>query len=101
MSAGQPAGFNELLHAPVRLSIVSLLAPAVHVEFGFLREATGMTDSALSKQIGALQDAGYVELKRTGRRATVRLTEPGRAALAAHARALRAMLGVALDAGPH
>jgi DNA-binding MarR family transcriptional regulator len=96
MTGSQPAGFNELLHAPVRLTIVSLLAPAVHVEFAYLREATGMSDSALSKQISALQDAGYVELKRTGRRATVQLTAQGRDALTAHAQALRAMLGEAL-----
>ena len=97
MTGARPDGFNELLHFPVRLSIVSLLAPAVHVEFGFLREATGLSDSALSKQLTSLQDAGYVEVRRTGRRATARLTSEGRRALAAHAHALRALLGEALD----
>ena len=98
MSTAQPAGFNELLHFPVRLSLVSLLAPAAHAEFSYLREATGLSDSALSKQLATLQEAGYVEVRRTGRRATARLTEDGRRALAEHAQALRALLGEALDA---
>lgn len=48
MSSIRPPGFNELLHAPVRLSLAALLAPAVHVEFSYLRQATGLSDSALS-----------------------------------------------------
>ncbi|GGN70888.1 MarR family transcriptional regulator [Actinoplanes lobatus] len=100
MSGGRPAGFNELLHFPVRLSIVSLLAPAVHVEFSFLREATGLSDSALSKQLTSLQEAGYVEVRRTGRRATAALTTEGRQALAEHAAALRALLGTAFEESP-
>lgn len=100
MTGARPLGFNELLHFPVRLSIVSLLAPAVHVEFSYLREATGLSDSALSKQLTSLQEAGYVEVRRTGRRATARLTGAGRRALNEHAHALRVLLGDGLDAVP-
>ncbi|MDI6097304.1 transcriptional regulator [Actinoplanes sp. NEAU-A12] len=100
MTGARPPGFNELLHWPVRLSIVSLLAPAAHVEFSYLREATGLSDSALSKQLTSLQEAGYVEVRRTGRRATARLTSAGRRALSEHAHALRALLGEALNAAP-
>lgn len=99
MTSGRPAGFNELLHYPVRLTLVSLLAPAMRVEFSYLREATGLSDSALSKQLTSLQDAGYVEIRRTGRRATARLTSMGRRALAEHAAALRELLGQAFDMG--
>lgn len=100
MNSAQPPGFNELLHSPARLSLVSLLAPAVYVEFSFLREATGLSDSALSKQLTALQDADYVEVRRTGRRANARLTDTGRRALNEHAQALRALLGNVLDPTP-
>jgi DNA-binding MarR family transcriptional regulator len=100
VTTARPAGFNELLHFPVRLSLVSLLAPATHAEFSYLREATGLSDSALSKQLTTLQDAGYVEVRRTGRRATARLTDTGRQALAQHAHALRTLLGTALDPAP-
>ena len=100
MTNARPAGFNELLHFPARLSLVSLLAPAAHADFSYLREATGLSDSALSKQLTTLQDAGYVEVRRTGRRATARLTDTGRTALNEHAQALRALLGNALDSTP-
>ena len=49
------------MHFPARLSIVSLLAPAAHVEFGVLREASRLSDSALSKQLTSLQYAGHIE----------------------------------------
>ncbi|GAB3984775.1 hypothetical protein GCM10029978_095430 [Actinoallomurus acanthiterrae] len=52
------AGFDEFIHVPARLSIVALLAPAEWVEFRFLREKIGTSDSALSKQITALENAG-------------------------------------------
>lgn len=67
------------------------------MEFSFLREATGLSDSALSKQLTNLQEAGYVEVHRTGRRATARLTSAGRRALNDHAQALRVLLGDAFD----
>jgi DNA-binding MarR family transcriptional regulator len=100
MTAARPPGFNEVVHFPVRLTIMSLLAPAAHVEFSYLREVTGLSDSALSKQLTTLQEAGYVEVRRTGRRATARLTGAGRHALSAHAHALRVLLGDALDETP-
>ena len=100
MTAARPPGFNEVMHFPVRLSIVALLAPAAHVEFSYLREATGLSDSALSKQLTTLQEAGYVDVRRTGRRATAQLTSAGRRALNDHAHALRVLLGAAFDEAP-
>ncbi|WP_345443047.1 transcriptional regulator [Actinoallomurus vinaceus] len=85
-------GFDEFIHVPARLSIVALLAPAEWVEFRFLRETIGTSDSALSKQITALENAGYVTVRKersgTTRRTLVRLSDHGRAAFAAHAAAL-------------
>jgi len=46
-------GFDELIHAPNRLSIVALLAASQWAEFTFVRDSLGMSDSALSKQISA------------------------------------------------
>ncbi|WP_127503394.1 transcriptional regulator [Actinoplanes solisilvae] len=100
MTSPRPPGFNEVMHFPVRLSIVALLAPAAQVEFSYLREATGLSDSALSKQLTTLQESGYVEVRRTGRRATVRLTGTGRSALNDHAHALRVLLGDAFGETP-
>ncbi|MFB7176068.1 winged helix-turn-helix domain-containing protein [Streptomyces sp. NPDC056254] len=91
--------FDEFLHVPARLSIVALLAPADWVEFGFVRDAVGTSDSALSKQVAALAEAGYVEVRKTrnptGRHTHLRLTPRGRQALQRHASALERIVAAA------
>jgi DNA-binding MarR family transcriptional regulator len=90
------SGFDELIHPTTRLSIVALLAAADWVEFGFVRDQLGLSDSALSKQLATLEAAGYLKLERpaTGRarRVKVRLTPTGRAAFDRHVDALRAIV---------
>ena len=92
---GPPAAqrLAPLLLDPTRLRIAATLVGAGEVEFGFVRDRVGLTDSALSKQVRTLSDAGLVSLRRerTGpaRRAWLRLTPHGRGVLAEHARALR------------
>ena len=51
---------DEIIHAPVRLSIMAMLAAAETVEFGFLRDTIEVSDSLLSKHISTLEKAGYV-----------------------------------------
>ncbi|MFG1688625.1 transcriptional regulator [Nonomuraea sp. NPDC049269] len=91
--------FNGFLHVPARLSIVALLAPASGVEFGFLRDTIKTGDSALSEQISALAEAGYVWVRtsqETGTRRTyVQLTPEGRRAFERHAAALERIVAVA------
>ncbi|MGP4022725.1 winged helix-turn-helix domain-containing protein [Actinomadura sp. 3N407] len=93
------AGFDEFLHVPARLSIVALLAPADWAEFGFIRDNVGTSDSALSKQITALANAGYVTVRkgRDGavRRTHVQLTPQGREAFRRHAAALERIVAAA------
>ncbi|MTV24763.1 transcriptional regulator [Nitriliruptoraceae bacterium ZYF776] len=61
---------NEVIHTPVRLSVVAALAEADTIDFGFLRDLVEVSDSLLSKHLGVLEDAGYVEVRkgRQGRR---------------------------------
>ena len=59
-----PARFDELIHAPTRLSIVALLAATESADFKFIRDSTGLSDSALSKQLTTLEEAGYVEIRK-------------------------------------
>ncbi|MBL1093962.1 transcriptional regulator [Streptomyces sp. NPDC001739] len=91
--------FDEFLHVPARLSVVALLAPADWVEFGFVRDKVGTSDSALSKQVASLAEAGYVEVRktrnRTGRHTHVRLTAHGRSAFQRHAAALQRIVAAA------
>lgn len=105
---GGPSGgpsaavLDEFLHTPARLSILSLLAPADWVLFSFLRESIGTSDSALSKQISALESAGYVEIRkdRGARRSTsVCLTPHGRTAFDTYLTGLEALVARARGSG--
>jgi DNA-binding transcriptional ArsR family regulator len=90
------ARFDELIHAPTRLSIVSLLAASQWAEFQFIRDSLGLSDSALSKQLATLEQAGYVEIGRgfVGKRprTSARLTAAGRGAFEQHVAALQEMV---------
>lgn len=91
-----PARFDELIHAPTRLAIVSLLAASEWAEFQFIRDSAGLSDSALSKQLATLEQAGYIEIGRgfVGKRprTSARLTTVGRAAFEQHVAALQEMV---------
>lgn len=96
MAAEPVNGLHDLLLDPTRLRIVAVVAPASKVEFSFVREATGLSDSALSKQLRTLTEAGFVEQEklRTGparSRTWIKLTPDGRAILTAHTEALTAI----------
>jgi DNA-binding MarR family transcriptional regulator len=87
------ADLDPLLLDPTRLSIVSLLAATHWAEFGWVRDAVQLSDSALSKQITNLTKNGYVEVDKgyVGKRPRtwINLTESGRHALHAHIQALQ------------
>ncbi|WP_224390465.1 transcriptional regulator [Pseudonocardia sp. ICBG1293] len=82
-----------LLLDPTRLRIVATLLAAGEVEFGFVRDRVGLTDSALSKQVRSLAGSGLVESRRErhgpARRSWLRLTHGGREQVETHVRALR------------
>ncbi len=98
MSPTPSPRFDELIHAPTRLSIMSLLAATEWAEFGFVRDSIRMSDSALSKQISTLEQAGYVTVTKTGAgrrsRTHVRLSKQGRQAFDAHVAALQSIVNV-------
>lgn len=72
---------DELIHAPVRLSIVAALAAVDRMDFRLLRDTVEVSDSLLSKHLAALENAGYVEISkgRLGRHAQtwIQLTVAG------------------------
>jgi len=98
------ARFDELIHPSTRLSIVALLASADWMDFAYVHDQLGMSDSALSKQFATLEDAGYVTIERPvsdrRRRVRVSLTPAGRDAFAGHVAALRAVIATAEAALP-
>jgi DNA-binding MarR family transcriptional regulator len=90
------AGFDQLIHAPTRLEIVSLLAAAQWADFKYIRDEVGLSDSALSKQLSTLESAGYVEIRRrfVGKRprTSASLSAAGRKAFEQHVAALQQIL---------
>jgi DNA-binding MarR family transcriptional regulator len=90
---------DELIHSPVRFSIMATLAAAEHAEFGFVRDLVEVSDSVLSKQIALLEDAGYLEVHKgyVGKRPRTRLslTDTGRAAFQQHVAVLQEIASTA------
>lgn len=87
------AVFNDVIHAPNRLRITAALAAVEGAEFSTIRDALGVSDSVLSKQIKPLSEAGYVTITKTvidsHVRTSLALTATGRKAYRAHIAALR------------
>lgn len=90
---GHPTNaLNDTVHQRHRLGILTITAEAQRANFGYLRDALGLTPGNLSKHLAVLEEAGLVQVEKgyQGRRPRtwVRITGPGRAALAAELTAL-------------
>ncbi|MBC2934291.1 MULTISPECIES: transcriptional regulator [unclassified Nocardioides] len=87
---------DPVLHAPKRLIAMAVLANTEYATFRFLKEQLDLTDSDLSKQMSALESAGYVKVNKRGRgpgsATTYTMTRPGDRAYRAHRAALYALL---------
>jgi DNA-binding MarR family transcriptional regulator len=93
VSAEHPTnGIDETVHQRHRLGILTITAEAKRAEFGYLREALGLTAGNLSRHLGVLEQAGLIQVEKgyAGRRPRtwVSITRSGRVALAAEIRAL-------------
>jgi DNA-binding MarR family transcriptional regulator len=92
----------EIVHQPVRFSIMATLAAAQEAEFSFVRDTVEISDSMLSRQASVLEQVGYVYVRKghVGRRPRtwLSLTKDGRAAFDEHVAALRDLVGSADDA---
>lgn len=88
---------DEVIHAPVRFSIVAALDGVDEAAFSRVRDAIEVSDSVLSKHATRLEDAGYVRIRKgyVGKRPRtwLSLTRAGRAAYEDHLRALRTIAG--------
>ena len=76
--------FDELdpiLHAPLRLAVVSLLISVEEAEFTYIKEKTQATAGNLSVQLDKLKQAGYISIKKSFKNkyplTTCKITEKG------------------------
>lgn len=79
--------FDPLIHAPGRLQICAILS-AAEAEFAVVRDTIKVSDSVLSKHVKALEEAGYVAVRKApfdGRSRTwLSMTAAGKKAFKAH-----------------
>ena len=89
----RPDKIDAIIHERVRLAIVSALAVAAELSFNELKTMLSLTDGNLSAHSRTLEDAGYIQIRKSfvGRRplTTMRLTRKGRAAFRRYLDTLR------------
>jgi DNA-binding PadR family transcriptional regulator len=65
MKHDQILNLDPLVHAPIRLAILSLLISVESSNFLFLKESIGTTDGNLSTHLTKLEEACYISIKKT------------------------------------
>ena len=97
MPKSDPFDFDAVLTSRVRLAIVSALVNLDGAEFTHLKELLHLTQGNLSVHARKLEEAGYlaVDKRFVDKKpvTTFSLTAEGRAALVAHVRRLKKLLG--------
>lgn len=56
---------DTVIHSPLRLSIISLLASVNRADFNYILTATGATKGNVSVQLKKLKKAGYIDIRKT------------------------------------
>jgi DNA-binding transcriptional ArsR family regulator len=88
---------DPLVHAPVRLAALSVLADVEDADFVFLRDSIGTTDGNLSAHLTKLEEAGYVKIKKAfvGKKphTTCAITRRGRRAFVTYLKQLERIVG--------
>lgn len=87
---------DPLLHAQLRLAVMSILMTVEEADFVYLKEQTEATAGNLSVQLEKLAAAGYIAVEKgyAGKRPRTlcRVTDAGRKAFADYVEALREYL---------
>jgi DNA-binding PadR family transcriptional regulator len=75
---------DPIIHAPLRLAIMTVLVAVREADFGYLKEVVECSDGNLGSHLGKLEHAGYVSVKKRfvkrKPRTTYTITAKGRAA---------------------
>ena len=88
---------DATLGHPVRFSLMAALAQTEEIDFATLRDHLQVSDSVLSKQVSALESAGYVTVRKgfIGKRPRtwLKATQEGQTVWRHHLAALREIAG--------
>jgi DNA-binding transcriptional ArsR family regulator len=87
---------DPILHAQLRLAVMSLLISVKEADFTFIREKTNSTAGNLSVQVQKLKDAGYIDVLKQFKdnypQTTCKITPKGIEAFEAYVLALQEYL---------
>lgn len=88
MNREEIKNINLLIHAPVRLAVMTVLSEVEEADFTYLKEAVDTTDGNLSRHLDKLESADYVRIVKTyaGKkpRTVCSITKTGRKVFAAY-----------------
>jgi len=86
------SSLNRVIHEPARLTLVALLSSVESADFLFLLKESELTKGNLSVHLTRLEEAGYVEAKKTFRgkipHTEYRLTSKGKSAFDGYRKSL-------------
>lgn len=88
---------DQVVHAPLRLAVLSILSSLEKADFTYLRDRTSSTDGNIAAHLLKLEQAGYIRVEKSflNRKplSVYRITEEGRSALTRYIRNLKKLLG--------
>jgi DNA-binding MarR family transcriptional regulator len=94
--AQEIAELDRMVHEPARLSILTILDGVGEADFLYLQREGGFTQGNLSSHLTRLEEAGYVEIRKTFKGklplTLCSLTTKGERALADYSRRMLAIL---------
>jgi len=65
MSQEQVLNIDSMIHAPIRLAVLSILVAVQKANFSYLKESVHTTDGNLSTHLTKLEEARYIKIEKT------------------------------------
>jgi DNA-binding MarR family transcriptional regulator len=59
-----PKDLDRVIHAPIRLGIMTILNYLEEVSFNYLKSKMKVTDGNLSSHLSKLEDSGYINVRK-------------------------------------
>ena len=87
---------DPIVHAPIRLAILTVLISVKSADFTYLRDVTDTTDGNLGTHLQKLEDAGYVKVAKSfvskKPKTTLSITKSGRKAYESYVKGISGYL---------
>ncbi|MFQ6607040.1 MAG: winged helix-turn-helix domain-containing protein [Fidelibacterota bacterium] len=88
---------DPLIHAPIRLAILTILISVKEADFTYLKEAANTSDGNLSTHLTKLEEAGYIQIEKKfvakKPKTTCMIATKGREAYLKYIESLKSYLG--------